>query len=122
LKKSTRGILVSIFLMAVAGSMLMATSCKKPPAAPPIGEAPGKTEIVMSGLAFKPASITVKTGTTITWKNNDAVPHTVTERNNMFDSGSLVSGATFSYTFQTKGAYDYYCAVHLLMTGKIIVE
>jgi plastocyanin len=29
-----------------------------------------------------------------------------------FGSGTILPGGTYSFTFQTKGSYVYYCAIH----------
>lgn len=83
---------------------------------------PGANEVFIQGMAFSPSSITVKAGTTITWTNQDAVTHTVTSNTGLFDSGSIGSGGTFSYMFDTAGTYSYHCAIHPSMTAKVIVN
>ncbi|MFH1646301.1 MAG: cupredoxin family copper-binding protein [Chloroflexota bacterium] len=83
---------------------------------------PLAVEVEIANFAFSPATITVPAGTTVTWKNNDAVPHTVTTRTPLFDSGSLSRGETFSYTFDQAGVYEYYCTIHPRMTAEVIVE
>ncbi|MCL5071510.1 MAG: plastocyanin/azurin family copper-binding protein [Actinobacteria bacterium] len=35
--------------------------------------------------------------------------------------GLLANGATFNFTFDKEGTYDYICGIHTFMTGKIIV-
>jgi plastocyanin len=82
---------------------------------------PGTNEVWIQGMAFTPSSITVKEGTTITWTNKDAISHTVTSDDNLFDSGSLGNGKTFTYTFTTTGTYQYHCSIHPSMTAKVIV-
>jgi len=82
---------------------------------------PGTNEVWIQGMAFTPSSITVKEGTTITWTNKDAISHTVTSDDNLFDSGPLGSGKTFTYTFSIAGTYAYHCLIHPSMTAKVIV-
>jgi len=76
------------------------------------------TKIDVSGLAFHPASVTVAKGTTVKWRNNDAVAHTTTGSG---WNGNLASGASFSLTFSTPGTYAYHCNIHPSMTGTITV-
>src|SRR5450759_2913612 len=83
---------------------------------------PGANEVFIQGMAFNPSSITVAAGTTITWTNKDAVTHTVTSKTNAFDSGSLSTGSTFSFTFATAGTYSYYCKVHPSMVATVTVN
>jgi plastocyanin len=77
---------------------------------------------VIEGLAFNPAEINVPVGSTVTWSNEDSVTHTVTARDNTFDSGNLPAGGTFNYTFEEKGTFEYYCTLHPNMEGKVVVE
>ncbi|MFC2021001.1 cupredoxin family copper-binding protein [Chloroflexota bacterium] len=79
-------------------------------------------ELDIANFAYSPATITVPAGTTVTWYNRDSTPHTVTTREQMFDSGRMTQGETFSYTFTDKGTFEYYCIFHPYMTGKVIVE
>jgi plastocyanin len=83
---------------------------------------PGSTQVSMPGKSFSPGTLTINAGQTVTWTNNDSMAHTVTSNDGLFDSGNMVSGATFSFTFNTAGTYNYYCAYHGGMTGKVIVQ
>jgi amicyanin len=80
------------------------------------------TEAVhIKNLAFSPATITVKAGSTVVWTNNDAIQHDVT-----FDGGGIASSVlnhsdTFSHTFPTAGTYHYICSIHPFMHGTVIV-
>ena len=83
---------------------------------------PGANQVFIQGMAFNPASITVTAGTTITWTNKDAIAHTVTSDSNAFDSGSVKSGGTFSFTFSTAGTYSYHCTIHPSMVASVTVN
>ena len=61
-------------------------------------------------------------GTTVTWVNDDAVIHTVTDVDGQFDSGFLGSGEGFSFTFTEPGEYEYFCQPHPWMRARVIVE
>ncbi len=61
-------------------------------------------------------------GTEVTWTDNDPAPHTVSSRDDRFDSGDLAPGETFSYLFDVKGTFAYYCMIHPYMTATIVVE
>ena len=77
---------------------------------------------------YLPAETTVGVGGTVTWTNDDTAAHTVTSGtptdgpDGMFDRSIIMSGATFEYTFEEAGQYDYFCIVHPWMTGKVSVE
>lgn len=89
---------------------------------------PGANEVFIQNIAFSPQSITVTAGTTIKWTNKDNVAHTVSSGtpgspNGIFESGNLNNGGTFSFTFNTKGTFPYYCKLHQdTMTGTVVVQ
>jgi plastocyanin len=89
-----------------------------PPAATPV---PTSGDIDMVDFGYSPSSITVAAGSTITWANNGAAPHTVTARSGSFDSGIRQPGGRYSRTFSEPGTYNYYCTLHPQMTGTIAV-
>jgi plastocyanin len=79
------------------------------------------TEVTIDNFTFSPASLTVKVGTTVTWKNHDDIPHTVVSAGK-FRSKTLDTDDGFSFTFTTAGDYKYFCSLHPHMTGMIKVE
>jgi plastocyanin len=80
------------------------------------------TTVVIANLAFDPPAITVPTGTTVAWTNDDAPPHTVTSTDGPFDSGILDPGGSFSFTFNEPGTFDYVCQLHPQMQGTVTAE
>lgn len=81
------------------------------------------TTVSIKNFSFNPPTLTVKTGTKITWVNNDSVPHTVTsDASNFFDSKTLSPGESFSFVFTDIGSTNYHCAFHPTMKGDVIVE
>lgn len=74
----------------------------------------------IQNFAFSPATLTVKKGTTVTWTNNDSAPHQI--KSATFNSSQLSKGQAYSFTFNDAGVFDYSCAIHPSMLGKIIVE
>jgi plastocyanin len=91
-------------------------------AARAINTSASANEIVIENFSFEPATLTVKAGTTVTWVNHDDEPHTATATDKRFNSKTLDNGDRFSQEFNTPGTYNYYCALHPKMTGKIIVK
>ena len=90
------------------------------------GEEPGPDEVWMVGQSFNPATLEVEIGTTITWENRSEEVHTVTSgsnrnHDNLFDSGNISPGGTYTYTFDDAGTFDYFCIPHTGMNGTIIV-
>lgn len=86
-------------------------------------------------ITYKPESITVTAGTAVSWRNADATDHTVTSGtvdqqggsataspDGRFDSGTLIGGSEFSFTFSAPGTYAYFCRLHpATMRGQITV-
>jgi plastocyanin len=70
---------------------------------------------------YDPSSLTVSAGTTVTWVNNGSTAVTVTSPDGLFDSDTIASGASFSYTFDTPGTYRYFCVPYPHMKGVITV-
>jgi plastocyanin len=77
--------------------------------------------VKISNFTFDPPTLTVPVGTTVTWTNEDDIPHLVSEKDGKFRSKALDTGDKFSQQFSAAGTVEYYCAIHSHMTGKIIV-
>lgn len=76
---------------------------------------------VQIGETLMPESLTVKSGTEVTFMNNDAKSHRVMTADGYFDSKELMTGEKASYTFDTPGEYMY-SVDDGLMQGTVIVE
>ena len=81
-----------------------------------------ESAVKIDNFTFTPQRVTVKVGTTVTWTNEDDIPHTVTSTTKAFRSKALDTDDKFSFTFTTAGVYDYFCSLHPHMTGTIVVE
>jgi plastocyanin len=79
--------------------------------------------VSIENLAFSPSTITVKKGTSITWTNDDTVPHTVTENDGQKGpaSGTLNQGEKYSFTYDSAGTFQYHCTFHADMKGTVVV-
>jgi len=71
---------------------------------------------------FSRPTLTVPAGTTVTWLNRDEDLHTVVSTTLAFKSARLETDEAYSYTFTKPGVYEYFCTLHPLMTGKVIVN
>jgi plastocyanin len=78
--------------------------------------------VVIKDFEFGPAVLTVAPGTTVTWVNEDETPHTIAEQAKMFRSAALDTSDRFTYTFAQPGEFAYYCTLHPMMVGKIVVK
>jgi plastocyanin len=79
------------------------------------------TNVMIDNFTFEPAQLTVKVGTTVTWKNRDDIPHTVVSAGK-FRSKTMDTEDSYSFTFTAAGDYKYFCSLHPHMTGTIKVE
>jgi plastocyanin len=70
-------------------------------------------EVLIKATSFDRHDLYIKVGTTVIWRNEDRmsrhVVHLPTEATGreLFNSGSLSPGDTFSYTFNQPGRYNY---------------
>ena len=79
------------------------------------------TNVMIDNFTFEPAQLTVKVGSTVTWKNRDDIPHTVVSAGK-FRSKTMDTDDSYSFTFTAAGDYKYFCSLHPHMTGMIKVE
>lgn len=79
--------------------------------------------VTIENFAYNPNPIEIAAGTTMTWTNNDTVPHTATATDRtVLQSGTLQPSDSFSQIFTTPGTYDYFCEFHANMKGTIVVQ
>ena len=79
------------------------------------------TGVTIVDFAFSPAYVAIPAGSTVTWYNAGAAPHTATSNSGAFASGVLGAGGAFSATLWTPGAYGYFCEIHPGMVGTVEV-
>ena len=82
---------------------------------------PGTVEIV--DFTFSPRELTVATGETVTWRNDDPYAHWVVSTTpDVLDSGELSQAQAYNKTFSQAGTYDYYCNIHNYMKASVTVQ
>jgi plastocyanin len=121
---------------ALAGCSANAESSMTAPTA--TTSAPAGPVINLSSLMFNPSTTTMKVGTTVTWRNDEPITHTVTSGrfegvdkstglrssqnpDGTFNAKLAGKGKTFSFTFTQPGTYTYYCDIHQGMNATITV-
>ena len=126
-RRSLRWMAVGLAL----GSAALALAQSAPIGAPPAAAATtaGATQpaappgVNISNFSFQPAALEVTTGTKVTWTNHDSTPHTVTSTDKRFDSSSgLDTNDQYFYVFDKPGTYEYFCSLHPMMVGKVVVS
>ncbi|MFF7901713.1 plastocyanin/azurin family copper-binding protein [Streptomyces sp. NPDC088817] len=99
-------------------TMPMTPPGARAPAAPVSGSA-----VAIKNFAFSPTTLKVKTGTTVTWTNQDTDAHTVTSAGSggPLRSPALATHATYRHRFTQPGTYHYLCTIHPFMTATVEV-
>lgn len=85
------------------------------------GSAAAPADVEMPEKLYVPRHLDVLVGTTVTWRNTDRTTHTVTEDEDVFDSGHLRPGDSFSRTFRERGTFTFHCTIHRFMRGSLSV-
>lgn len=104
------------------------------------GSSGGGTTVNMTdALKFEPASVTIKKGETVTWKNTGSLVHTATcdpskaanpadvnlpSGAQPWNSGDVAAGKSWSHKFDVAGTYKYFCIPHESggMIGTVTVQ
>lgn len=80
-------------------------------------------QVVIQNFAFEPKTITVPVGARVVWINRDEEPHVVTSAGSLFTSSkALDTSDSYAVMFSKPGTYAYYCSIHPMMVGTIIVQ
>lgn len=89
---------------------------------------PPATAVTVRQFQFMPQELVVKTGSMVTWTNQDQILHTATSgampgtADGAFDGPMDGVGQSFTFTFDQPGTYAYFCNRHTSMTGKVVVQ
>ncbi len=110
-----RGVVVGVTLVVALGI------------AGAIALVPGRADaatvpVMVEYQSFSPGAIDALPGDAITWSNHGGRTHTVTADDASFDSGDLLEGAQFTWSFTAPGMYMYHCAIHRGMVGEVDVR
>ena len=78
--------------------------------------------VTITGNKYSPASLTIKVGDTVVWKNDDDKDHTVNGDDKSLRSDNISPGDDFEHTFAKAGTFKYACKYHPREKGTITVE
>jgi plastocyanin len=106
------------FVVSCASAMFIAALTAGMPAA----QAQEANQVVIKNFMFSPMALTVKAGTTVTWKNLDGEPHVVVNDAGMFRSAALDQNDTYQFKFDKPGIYKVFCSIHPYMKATITVQ
>ncbi len=116
-----KAIVSAIAIIAVALAFGLSRRAQAKPTASQ--EKSGQYQVKIDNFSFAPASLTVPVGATVTWINQDDVPHKVVSSDDKgIKSPVLDTDQKFTFTFTQAGTYAYFCSIHPKMTGKVIVQ
>jgi plastocyanin len=123
------------FLFVILTLTILLSGCSAPKTATPANQAPpdpnalqvgiGNFDVQIKDLSFVPADINIEKGTTVVWKNEDAVAHIVVSDDpakSNFLSPEIKTDETYSFTFEQPGKFSYHCQIHPEMKGTIVVK
>lgn len=115
------GLLLAAALAACGSSSSGGSAAVNPGSTP--GVAAGPT-VTIKDFKFTPSTLNVKVGTTVTFVQEDSVPHNATGTGSddvIKSSSALSKGQTYTVTFTKAGTYPYMCSIHPYMTGTVVV-
>ena len=85
-------------------------------------DAAAAAEIKIDNFKFSPTPLTVPKGATVTWVNQDDIPHSIVCPALAFHSYPMDTDGRASFLFDKPGKYDYACGLHPFMRGQVIVQ
>ena len=94
------------------------------PQAAASGAAAGQAanEVTIDNFAFTPKIVSVRVGSKLTWRNRDDVPHKIQSTDNRFAGSPLLdTRAQYTAGFPESGEFPYFCSLHPVMQGKVVV-
>jgi plastocyanin len=109
---------------ALAGALAFVFFSVGPAVVTPVAAAtaPAAQTVRIDNFTFGPTVLTVMVGTTVTWVNQDDIPHTIVANDKAFKSKVLDTDERFSFTFTKPGEFGYFCSLHPHMVGKVVVK
>ena len=87
----------------------------------------GNFDVSSAGF-YSPLNLEIPAGTTVTWINEDSVPHNIQSQDEFgkvtdeFNSPPLNTGDRFEFIFEEKGIYNYFCSFHPWRVGIVTVK
>ena len=82
----------------------------------------GTAQVSIANFAFAPAQTTITRGQSVIWTNDDGAPHGLAFKDGAPGNALMLPGQKFARDFAQAGSYDYVCAVHSYMTGRVLVK
>ena len=106
-----------LFFVLLAASLLTARL-----AARQVETVATSPSVHIDNFTFTPQEITITRGATVTWVNDDDIPHDIAASDKAFRSKAMDTEEKYSFKFNEPGTYAYFCSLHPHMQGKVIVK
>jgi len=78
--------------------------------------------LTIKNFAFHPHQLVIKTGQTLTIRNEDGNLHGFATDNGVVVLGAVNPGGSRQTVFTKPGTYTYHCTLHLSMKGVLVVR
>ena len=79
--------------------------------------------MAIDNFAFTPKIVNIAEGSKLTWLNRDDVPHKIQSIDNGFAGSPLLdSKGAYTTTFPRRGEFKYFCSLHPMMQGTVVVK
>jgi len=85
-------------------------------------EEPAMHRVAIRGFQYAPDTVSVRSGDTVTWINEDIVPHTATAKDEGVDSGAIEATKSWQLVAKDPGTIQYVCAFHPTMKATLVVR
>ncbi|MEH6630250.1 MAG: plastocyanin/azurin family copper-binding protein [Halopseudomonas aestusnigri] len=82
---------------------------------------PVEHHVEITGFAFVPDKLNVRSGDTITWINHDIAPHTATADDETWDTGEISRGEKKSLPVRDDMSSTYFCRFHPMMKARLSI-
>lgn len=87
----------------------------------PVEVADGPVQVRIAGFTFDPEVVTVATGSTVVWTNEDDAVHSISDRARGAESADMAQDDVYELTYDEPGQHPYVCGIHEYMRGTVIV-
>jgi plastocyanin len=89
---------------------------------PAVARSDNPPDVKIDNFKFGPGQLTVGKGTSVTWTNEDDIPHSIVLTALGVRSKPLDTDKAFTYQFDKAGTYSYICGLHPFMHGQVVVK
>ncbi len=109
-----RRVLLRRFAAAAIAALVPAARATRAGAAEPM--------VRIDNFTFSPTPLTIARGVTVTWMNEDDIPHSIYCQSLNLRSHPMDTKESFAHRFDRPGTFDYVCGIHPHMRGRVIVQ